>query len=230
VPTFEDLSSVNTPYLEAVVHETLRLSRTAGAYNRQVFEDTVILGKLIPKGTDIIFPTVTGYEDESSPIYTVPETFVPMSTAEKTHASGSAAAQLDNVRPDGASRKVGYWKAGTGRQFDPERWLDSEGRFDINSGPSLPFSLGQRGCFGKNLAVSNSARQSLTRLATRTPLDHLRAQSLFLLCTGRGRSELAVAKGEDYFASCASNRQTRPLGSGKSVARVARLVPVRLYS
>jgi cytochrome P450 len=34
-PNFEDLSATNTPYLEAVVHETLRISRTAGGYARE---------------------------------------------------------------------------------------------------------------------------------------------------------------------------------------------------
>ena len=34
-PTFEDLNAVNVPYLEAVVFETLRLSRTAGGYVRE---------------------------------------------------------------------------------------------------------------------------------------------------------------------------------------------------
>lgn len=33
-PTFEDLTPSKLPYLEAVVQETLRLSRTAGGYSR----------------------------------------------------------------------------------------------------------------------------------------------------------------------------------------------------
>lgn len=54
---------------------------------------------------------------------------------------------------EGQSTK-GRWAAGTGKLFDPERWL-KDGVFDPNAGPSLPFSLGQRGCFGKSLAVSS---------------------------------------------------------------------------
>jgi cytochrome P450 len=34
-PTFEDLTPGKLPYLEAVVQETLRLSRTAGGYSRE---------------------------------------------------------------------------------------------------------------------------------------------------------------------------------------------------
>jgi cytochrome P450 len=33
-PTLEDLTPGKLPYLEAVVQETLRLSRTAGGYSR----------------------------------------------------------------------------------------------------------------------------------------------------------------------------------------------------
>lgn len=143
-PTYEELNASNTPYLEAVVHEILRLSRTAGGYAREAKEDVVILGKRIPKGTTIIIPTVTGWEDETSPVYSV-------SGSDGDAPSRSAALQSD--RDPTAVRKVGFWASGTGRQFQPERWLDKDGQFDINAGPSLPFSLGQRGCFGKNLAV-----------------------------------------------------------------------------
>lgn len=97
-------------------------------------------------------PTVTGLEDETNPVYSVEGT-----TESDSRARSSV---LDPLRDASASRKTGYWKAGTGRSFDPERWLDDEGRFEINAGPSLPFSVGQRSCFGKNLAVSwvNDAR------------------------------------------------------------------------
>lgn len=59
----------------------------------------------------------------------------------------------DEKDPGPGEKKVGVWKAGTGRMFDPDRWI-KDGIFDPHAGPSLPFSLGQRGCFGKNLAVS----------------------------------------------------------------------------
>lgn len=34
-PTFDDLTTSNVPYLEAVIHETLRLSRTTPGYTRE---------------------------------------------------------------------------------------------------------------------------------------------------------------------------------------------------
>ena len=46
------------------------------------------------------------------------------------------------------------WASGTGTAFDPERWL-KDGEFDSGAGPSLPFSMGLRSCFGKKLAVSS---------------------------------------------------------------------------
>lgn len=156
-PTFEDLTKL--PYLEAVVHETLRLSRTAGGYAREseslvsytlltiADTDVVILGKRIPKGTTIVIPTVTGWEDEANPIYTIP-------SRSDLHDAPSHSEALASDRANGAVRKVGYWEPGTGKLFQPERWLDAKGQFDPNAGPSLPFSLGQRACFGKNLAVS----------------------------------------------------------------------------
>lgn len=176
-PTFEDLNATTVPYLEAVVHEVLRLSRTAGGYSRDgtplgmnsapklitlVIEDTMVLGHMVPKGVTLIMPTVTSWEDASSPLYNT--SAVPGSNGEKAGQADidveksdravRAAERLQSKRSEGAHRKVGFWAAGTGKQFMPERWLDGEGRFDIAQGPSLPFSLGQRACFGKNLAVS----------------------------------------------------------------------------
>ncbi|KAK1921790.1 cytochrome P450 [Papiliotrema laurentii] len=144
-PNFEDLSATNTPYLEAVVHETLRISRTAGGYARETTSDVIILGKRVPAGTTIIMPTVTGLEDVENPIFSVPG----VSASDATARSEA----LRNDREASATRRVGYWKSGTGRLFQPERWLTTDGQFDINAGPSLPFSLGQRACFGKNLAL-----------------------------------------------------------------------------
>lgn len=80
---------------------------------------------------------------------------------------------LESSRVEGASRKVGYWAPGTGRLFQPERWL-KDGQFDAQAGPSLPFSLGQRACFGKNLAVSH------TQIALRTNQGQLLELRLFI--------------------------------------------------
>ncbi|KAG8698068.1 hypothetical protein FRC09_007456 [Ceratobasidium sp. 395] len=35
----------------------------------------------------------------------------------------------------------------------PSRWLQADGSFDSAAGPSYPFGIGQRGCFGQRMAV-----------------------------------------------------------------------------
>lgn len=119
-------------------------------------QDVVVLGHRIPKGTTVIFTTATGTEDASTPVA------APYSSATISEKSAGNDAliqqteQLADVRYDpSVKRKVGYWTPGTGHVFDPERWMTDKGEFDPYAGPSLPFSLGQRGCFGKNLAVSH---------------------------------------------------------------------------
>jgi cytochrome P450 len=43
-------------------------------------------------------------------------------------------------------------------EFRPERWIDCDGKFDAQlPGPLHVFGHGQRGCFGKNLAVSTDS-------------------------------------------------------------------------
>lgn len=45
----------------------------------------------------------------------------------------------------------GYWGD---RSFNPERWLNADGRFDYHKpGPFHAFGHGPRGCFGRNLAL-----------------------------------------------------------------------------
>ena len=121
-------------------------------------EDVVILGKRVPKGTLVVFSTVMGNEDRSTPVYAAPDSPTSLSSISSAESSDSESAihlsdSLKTARGDVPPRKVGYWASGTGGIFDPERWLNENGLFDISMGPSLPFSTGQRGCFGKNLAV-----------------------------------------------------------------------------
>ncbi|WVF69549.1 hypothetical protein IAT40_004327 [Kwoniella sp. CBS 6097] len=152
-PTYEELSPNHVPYLEAVVHETLRLARTAGAYLRDTKEDLTILGHHVPKGTTLVFPTSTGYEDRFNSISALPFTSNTPHDEQKSDIAVQAASALGEVRTDQHPRRVGHWSGGTGDQFDPERWMTPDGKFNAVAGPSLPFSLGQRRCFGKNLAL-----------------------------------------------------------------------------
>lgn len=96
----------------------------------------------------------------------------------------SAGFQHTDEHSHNGKRRVGYWEAGTTRQFIPERWLRLDGTFDANAGPSLPFSSGPRGCSGQKLAVGfHSNRADGT--APRDENDHCCTQHHFFLCTAR---------------------------------------------
>lgn len=107
----------------------------------------------------IVMTTNTAYEDESTPMHTVgPITGeVPSSGHVNNTARNEEVNDIKKLDQgtEENEKKTGTWAAGTGRHFNPERWLRPDGSFDANAGPSLPFSLGQRGCFGKSLAVSS---------------------------------------------------------------------------
>ncbi|CAE6443891.1 unnamed protein product [Rhizoctonia solani] len=98
------------PILEAVVAETLRCAGVASLIPRQLLQDEVILGKLVPKGTFLVFATALMSRDQSE------------------------------WGPD-----ANEWR--------PTRWLTPSGAFNRSAGPSFPFGLGQRSCFGQRLAL-----------------------------------------------------------------------------
>jgi hypothetical protein len=115
-------------------------------------QDTTILGHFVPKGTLVVLPANSHFEDEDYPMHTLG----PMSgeaPGPQAMSSREKAGIEEKDESSASTSMKGKWAAGTGKQFDPERWL-KYGVFDPNAGPSFPFSLGQRGCFGKGLAVS----------------------------------------------------------------------------
>ncbi|KAJ9110647.1 hypothetical protein QFC19_001476 [Naganishia cerealis] len=125
--TYNDLLTEKVPYLEATTQEILRLAGTAAGVSRIATRDTTVLGKHIPKGTTLYFPLAL-----------------------------MAHLPVQDLAGDSRAGRTseGKWKGDTLRKFVPERWLDGEGQFDGQVGvQSLPFSAGQRGCFGKALAV-----------------------------------------------------------------------------
>lgn len=152
----------------------------------------MILGRMVLKGTLLVMPTSSSYEDASNPMHTLgPITgeAPPLHPLVSDVKHPSSFEDSDDVSEGKGDKIVGQWKAGTGRMFDPERWL-KEGIFDANAGPSLPFSLGQRGCFGKSLAVRPHLHLILRVLVLKLTLGavdgikdvHDHSQSSFLLC------------------------------------------------
>ncbi|KAM7208265.1 cytochrome P450 1A1 [Naviculisporaceae sp. PSN 640] len=143
-PKFEELLTAHIPYLDAVTEEVLRLASSIDFVVRVALRDTTVLGKHIPKGTDVFLAgNGPGFQTGNMPL--------------------GLTEQDDEVRSPGARRKAGkmlsgLWEDdGTIGEFKPERWLkkDDQGKvvFDPLAGPTLAFGLGPRGCFGKRLAL-----------------------------------------------------------------------------
>ncbi|KAK1544066.1 cytochrome P450 [Colletotrichum paranaense] len=137
LPSHEDITGASIPYLDAVVEEMLRLSHTAIGQERQAKEDTIILGHHIPKGTSVFIPN-------RGPSFTEPG----FEVDEKLRSASSRMAAEE--------RGLRVWGSDGMDDFRPERWLtkneNGEVVFDALAGPTLPFGLGLRGCFGRKLA------------------------------------------------------------------------------
>lgn len=137
LPSASEIVGANVPYLEAVVEEMLRLAHTAIIIDRQCHEDTIVLGHRIPKGTHVIIPN-------KGPSFTAPAHDIDEGLRSP---SSQAAAQEHGVRA---------WIDRDVDTFMPERWLEvnesGEATYNATAGPTLPFGLGLRGCFGRKLA------------------------------------------------------------------------------
>lgn len=138
-PTYEELSAaVHNPYLNAVVEEILRHANTIAFVVRRAQTDTTVLGRRVPAGTDVfLMANGAGYLEPNMPL-------------------------ADSERSIGARKEskglTGRWDDANIHIFRPERWLKTDEAtgvsvFDPLAGPSLPFGLGLRGCFGKRLAL-----------------------------------------------------------------------------
>lgn len=105
----------------------LRLAGVAGAVTRTAIRDTTLAGHKVPKGANIYVPLAL------------------MQTERQVDLG------VENLGPEDD------WQEDPS-EFLPERWLHGgDGAFNAKAGPSSPFSIGQRSCFGKALAVSPPA-------------------------------------------------------------------------
>ncbi|KAK1762540.1 hypothetical protein QBC33DRAFT_581676 [Phialemonium atrogriseum] len=109
--------------------EVLRHANTIAFVVRQALRDTTVLGRRIPRDTDVFLMA-------NGPGYLGPNMRV-----------------SDETRTPGARRQNGDIAA-----FRPERWLGhdpdtGDEMFDSMAGPSLAFGLGPRGCFSRRFAL-----------------------------------------------------------------------------
>ncbi|KAI0970691.1 cytochrome P450 [Xylaria arbuscula] len=148
LPTVEEILQTPTNYFDAAIEEILRCSAPVPIIARQAVVDTVLLGHHIPKGTNVQFlhngPGIKQRELEEN-------------KKKYSRTSGDKA--------------ISGWDDEDVDQFKPERWLRSSSdcrpkqsasgtedaewaglMFDAQAGPSIPFGLGNRGCFGRRLA------------------------------------------------------------------------------
>ncbi|KAI8622921.1 cytochrome P450 [Xylariaceae sp. FL1651] len=122
------------PYLNAFIEEVLRINCPVVTIIVNTRRDTTILGYQVPKDTPV-FLNLTGpsLSEQSIPV----DEFVRSPTSQ---ACGSRPGDWDETDP---------------AKFWPGRWLREtpEGNliFDRSSGPTLSFSTGERGCWGKSL-------------------------------------------------------------------------------
>lgn len=132
-PTFEEIRKAKVPYLEAVIEEQLRL--TPFSMSREATRDTVILGRVIPKGCQVMMVN-------AGPGFLSPA--LPVSDKDRSETSISA-------------KPPGKWDESTDlKMFDPERWLvykqDGAVEIDAAAGPQLGFGGGIRQCWGRRMA------------------------------------------------------------------------------
>jgi cytochrome P450 len=136
IPTAHEITSTHIPYLNAVIEEILRLANTLPILDRQTNTDTTLFGHHIPKDTILLMLN-------RGPSFTEPGFQVDERLRSASCQTSKSPVGLRQWSPDGMDK------------FMPERWLRTEPdgslTFDSTSGPSLPFGLGTRGCFGRRL-------------------------------------------------------------------------------
>ncbi|KAF5027019.1 hypothetical protein F66182_894 [Fusarium sp. NRRL 66182] len=133
IPTAQELIT-HAPYLDAFLEEVLRYNCPVVTIMMVARRDTAILGHHVPENTPV-FLNLTG-ASMSRPSIPVDES----SRSKSARAFRPTRDSWDGVDPE---------------RFYPERWLvekqDGKKVFDASAGPTLAFSAGNRGCWGKRL-------------------------------------------------------------------------------
>uniref|UniRef100_A0A8H7N0V3 Cytochrome P450 n=1 Tax=Bionectria ochroleuca TaxID=29856 RepID=A0A8H7N0V3_BIOOC len=137
---YSELMDAHIPFLDATVDEILRHANTIAFVTRQALQDTTVLNRHIPKGTNVFLMA-------NGPGYLEPN----MKLCDEARSPGA--------RKTAKSVLTGTWRDDDIALFRPERWLDTDPDtgaevYNPMAGPSLAFGLGLRGCFGRKLAMN----------------------------------------------------------------------------
>ncbi|KAI0468859.1 cytochrome P450 [Xylaria cf. heliscus] len=136
LPTVTALIKTQSPHLNAFIEETLRCDTPVANIMVMTRHDTTILGHQVPRDTRV-FLNLTG---PSISQQSVPVTEADRQTTSRVHKPVVGCGTWDMAAPE---------------EFRPERWLregpGSTVVFDPAAGPTLAFSAGNRGCWGKRL-------------------------------------------------------------------------------
>ncbi|KAK0610826.1 cytochrome P450 [Immersiella caudata] len=141
-PSYAEVTRAHIPYLDAFIEETLRHANTIAFVVRTAMQDTTVLGRHIPKGTDVfLMANGAGYLEPN------------ITVEDATRSSGARSSQ--------GKALTSLWDDNDIAEFKPERWLtttvdekgNKEESFDPAAGPTLAFGLGPRGCFGRKFAM-----------------------------------------------------------------------------
>ncbi|KAL6855610.1 hypothetical protein ACO1O0_006762 [Amphichorda felina] len=137
--TYAELGGASIPYLDALVEEVLRHSNTIAFVTRQALQDTTVLGRHIPKGTNVFLMA-------NGPGYLEPN----MRLKDEARSPGA--------RRGGKSALTSAWPDDDISKFQPERWLEKDPDtgaevFNSMTGPSLAFRMGLRGCYDRKLTL-----------------------------------------------------------------------------
>lgn len=131
LPFAQEIAQADVPYLEAFIQEVHRVGNSVSSIVRVTTKDTVILGHVIPKGTDVFMLT-------NGPSYKTPPLEIEEAIRSKTSRENR--------------EKFGVWDNETIGKFIPERWLSKNEKGEVVFNPSAgythPYGVGPRACFG----------------------------------------------------------------------------------
>ncbi|KAH8704637.1 cytochrome P450 [Phaeosphaeriaceae sp. PMI808] len=111
------------------------IATTSLPYLDAFIDEALRLGHMAPTGTDVfMFVTSPAYRSKHATSINIP-------SSPRSRTSQDSYSQFSDFNPQDIS------------EFKPERWLNDDGTYNPNAGPSLGFGAGLRGCFGKKLGL-----------------------------------------------------------------------------